>query len=128
MTIHPLVKTLVARPELLAEHAGAYAELAGAELGQTARRLRTRALLIAAMGLCVALGAVFAGGALLLLAAVPVSEMPAPWALAAVPGGVWLAAGALWWAQARGESKGSFEALRAQFALDRELLRAAGER
>ncbi|MEO7246073.1 MAG: hypothetical protein ABIX12_13125 [Rubrivivax sp.] len=127
MLIHPLVKTLVARPELLAEHAGAYAELASAEIGQTARRLRTRTLLIAAMALCIALGALFAGGALLLLAAVPIADMPAPWALAAVPGGIWLAAGVLWWAQSRDESKGSFEALRAQFALDRELLRAAGE-
>ena len=48
MIIHPLVKTLVGRPELLAEHAGAYAELAGAELSQAAKRLRLRAVLLAA--------------------------------------------------------------------------------
>lgn len=128
MTIHPLFKTLATRPELLAEHAGAYLQLASAEAVQAGSLLRTRLVLLASALICAGLGVMLAGVALLLLAVVPLDQMPAPWALALAPAVPLAAAGGLWWAQRRRELDLSFALLRQQVALDRSLLQQLAQR
>lgn len=83
--IHPLIARLASQPGLLAEHACAYAALAGAEAGMLGQRWLRRGVLL---GVSVATGALalgLAGMAALLTAALPVQAMPAPWALVVVP-------------------------------------------
>lgn len=121
MWLHPVFRTLASRPELLAEHAGAYVDLAAAEVDVAARQVRTRAALMAASLACGALGVGLAGTALLLLAVTPLQEMPAPWALLAAPAVPLGAALGLWWAQGRKSVDLHFSALREQVALDRQL-------
>lgn len=123
MALHPVFKMIVTRPELLAEHGGAYLALAAAEAGQAARSAGRLAGGLAAAAACLALGLGRAGVALLLLAVVPVAAMPVPWLLLLVPGVPLGAALWLWAAQRRHRLAGSFAALREQVALDRALLR-----
>jgi hypothetical protein len=125
--MHPAFKTLVSQPELLAEHAGAYAQLAAAEVGDVAARLRIKAALGAAAAACGALGLSLAGTALLLLAVVPLSDMPAPWALALAPGVPLFGAAGLWWAQRRRVLDLGMATLRGQIELDRALWRRLTE-
>lgn len=127
MIVHPLIKTLAMRPHLLAEHAGAYLALAGAEAAQLAAGARRRMLLLAGAAVCGACGALLAGGALLLAAALPVQDMPAPWALLAIPAVPLAAAGALWWAEQRQALDLNFPLLREQMQLDRELLQRVAQ-
>jgi hypothetical protein len=124
MLLHPAFRLLIGRPELLAEHVGAYAELAAAEAGEAAAGLRLKAGLALAAVACAALGAVLAGTAVLLLAALPLQQMPAPWALALAPALPWLAALLLWLAQRRQVADLRFLALREQLAADRALWQA----
>lgn len=127
MILHPAFKTLVAQPELLAEHVGAYAQLAAAEAHQASRGLRLKGALAAGAVACAALGAGLAGVAVLVLAAIPMADMPAPWALGLAPG-VPLAAGAvLWLAQRRQAVDLGFRTLRAQLHLDQVLWQRLGE-
>jgi hypothetical protein len=125
--IHPLFRTLASRPELLAEHLGAYAQLVSVEAGETTAQLRRKSLLAVALGLCLALALSLGGVALLLLAVVPVAQMPMPWLLAAVPA-VPLATALIIWLQMRRQPLScSFDLLRQQLALDTALLRDASE-
>ena len=66
---HPLLKLLARRPDLLADHLDAYADLASAQVRATRRALATRALLVALAGLGALLALLLAGMALLLWAA-----------------------------------------------------------
>jgi hypothetical protein len=125
--IHPLFCTLASRPELLAEHLGAYAQLVSVEAGETTAQLRRKSLLAVAMGLCLALALSLAGIALLLLAAVPLAQMPMPWLLSVVPATP-LAGALIAWLQMRRQPLScSFDLLRQQLALDTALLRDASE-
>lgn len=128
MFLHPLFRTLATQPELLAEHAGAYFDLASAEAAQAAAQLRLRAALLVVAGVCAGLGLGLAGVALLLMAALPLAAMPAPWALLAVPALPLVLAVGLWWLQRRKRLDLSFALLREQVSLDRELLRQLAAR
>jgi len=126
--IHPLFSTLVTRPELLVEHLGAYAQLARVEASDAGALLRQRVRLMLMLGTGLSLGAGLGGAALLLVAAVPLQQMPAPWLLALVPA---LPLGLALYSALRlrqQDFSGSFELLRQQFAFDTSLLREAGER
>lgn len=128
MLIHPLFRTLASRPDLLAEHAGAYAALAQAELGEAARRWRERLLwgLVVTVLALLALG--LGGVALLLAAALPVDRMPAAWVLVALPASLALLALALGVWQARcHRDQAVFDAAlwRAQWAQDQALWQEA---
>jgi len=83
--MHPLLKLIATRPQLLAEHAQAYAELAAIELPRAASAWKRQALLhaLALLGLLASL--LLAGVALMLWATLPSLSMPAPWLLIAVP-------------------------------------------
>jgi hypothetical protein len=124
--MHPLFSTLITRPELLAEHVGAYIALARAEAGEASAALRARALLTGLMALGLLLGLGLGGVALLLYAVLPLQQMPRPWLLALVPAAPLLLAGACWLGLQRQTSQGAFQALRQQVAVDAALLREAG--
>lgn len=83
--MHPLLNLIATRPQLLAEHAQAYAELVAAELPHSASAWKRQALLnaLALLGLLAAL--LLAGVALMLWAALTPLPASAPWLLVAVP-------------------------------------------
>lgn len=97
--MHPLLHLIVREPGLLADHAGAYAELLGEEIGFASSQWKRRALLTAVALCCAGVGAVLVGVALMLWAVIPPENMNAPWALVLAPlvplglaAGCWLAA------------------------------------
>jgi len=82
--MHPLLNLIATRPQLLAEHAAAYADLVAEEFPRTTAAWKRQAVLnvLALVGvLCAVL---LAGVAVLLWAAGP-GEMRAPWLLVVVP-------------------------------------------
>lgn len=83
--IHPLFLLIATRPQLLADHAEAYAELVLAEAANATSTLKRRLLLYAVALGCLAVGAVLAGVALMLWAVTPAATVHAPWALIAAP-------------------------------------------
>ena len=128
---HPLIKLLVTHPEMLANHVAAYARLATVQADEAWAQLRRAALLRAVLGVALLLGLVFAGCALLVLAALPLQSLNAPWLLVAVPCAPLLTAAALA-LRIRHESlsgKGALDTLRStlqqQFDADAQLLSEA---
>lgn len=82
---HPFVRLVTARPELLADHAEAYAELFASELGTAGDSLK-RQVLLNGLAICaLGVGLVLAGVALMLWAVLPGPQSQAAWALMAVP-------------------------------------------
>jgi hypothetical protein len=83
--IHPLLRLVATQPQLLADHAEAYAGLVSEELGRAAAAWKLRVLLLA-VALCLAgVAAVLAGVALMLWAVTPAANLQAGWALIAAP-------------------------------------------
>ena len=119
--LHPIFSTLVCRPELVAEHVSAYAELVGqeaCELGDDWLR-RGIAWTIAA---CSALAFLILAGVALMLFAINTFH----WALLAVPGAALLLA-LLAFLRARAPlPDGRFAQCKAQLKSDLDALRAAG--
>lgn len=124
--LHPVLHLLATRPQWLAEHAEAYAELAAVELGDAASAGR-RSLLLGAAALCATcVAATLAGVAVMLWAALP--EMPERarwllWATPALPLGLALLA---LLAQRLQRPAEHFVDLRRQLQTDLALLRDAG--
>lgn len=119
-----LLLRLTTHPGLFADHLGAYAELAATEADALGRRWRRRGAwaLGALLGGTLAVG--LAGVAVLLVAALPVQPMRAPWALWLVPlafAGV--AAICAWGARATAADAAAFPQLRRQLDADAQLLR-----
>lgn len=122
---HPLIKMLVSRPEMLAEHVGAYAELAAAEASQAVDQARNKVIVGAAAGVLALVGLVLAGVAALLCAALPLTAMPAPWLLVVVPAlPLATAIVAALWLRSR-PARPSFALLREQLAQDSALVQEA---
>lgn len=123
--MHPLFHLIATRPQLLADHAEAYAGLMAAEIPRVSDTLKRKLLLngLALTGLVV--GLTLAGVALMLWALNPNLAWPAAWPLLAVPllpigaAGVCLIA-----AQARSDSA-AFADLRIQASADMAMLREA---
>lgn len=123
--MHPLLHLLVREPDLLADHAGAYAELLGEEIGVASTHWKRKALL-SAVALCSAgVGAVLVGVALMLWAVIPPENMNAPWALIAAPlVPLGLAVGC-WVSAQRQAGSRAFEQVRRQLREDAAMLREA---
>jgi uncharacterized membrane protein YqjE len=83
--MHPLLHLLMKRPELLSEHAQAYAELAVCELSDMASVGQRRLLWTAAALCCATATVVLAGVALMLAAALREISGTAGWALLLTP-------------------------------------------
>ena len=125
--LHPMFKTAVSRPELLAEHVAAYGQLIAAQAQTAANQWRRRALLGGVVALSAALGIGLAGVAALFVAAVPLSAMPMPWLLLAVPLVPLTVAAVCVLQMQRLEEPSALAPLREQFAADAALLREAGQ-
>lgn len=123
--MHPLLHLIVREPNLLADHAGAYAELLGEEFGLASTHWKRKALL-SAVALCSAgVGAVLAGVALMLWAVVPPEDMNAPWALVAAPlVPLGLAVGC-WLSAQHNAGPRAFEQVRQQLREDAAMLKEA---
>ncbi len=121
--LHPLLHLIATKPQLLADHAQAYAELAAVEVGEFSAAWRRRAVFLAFAAFFIGLAVVLAGVAVLLWSVLPVAQMQAPWALVAVPAGLG-AAGAVCLLAGRNQSQASaFATLRQQFKSDLLMLR-----
>ncbi|MEO5797269.1 MAG: hypothetical protein ABIP34_20765 [Rhodoferax sp.] len=83
--MHPLLRLIATQPQLLLDHAEAYADLLAEEIGHASSAWKLRTLLYAVALCCVVVATVLAGVALMLWAVVPFSEMHAPWALVVAP-------------------------------------------
>lgn len=120
--IHPLLKLVATQPQLLADHAEAYAGLVGEEIGKTTSAWKTRALMgaIAIVMLCVAL--VLAGVAVMFWAVTPDARILAPWALFAAPG-VPALIGVICLVASRRSPEPGFVELKQQLAADLAMLR-----
>ncbi len=123
---NPLLHLIASRPQLLLDHAAAYAELVATEIGSETQALKRQALL-AALGVgSLGVTAVLAGVAAMLWAVIPAAQMQAPWVLLVAPlPPALLALGCLMAARAaRTPREGSgFDSVRRQLLADRAMLR-----
>ena len=120
--LHPLLRLALARPDLLADHASAYAELAAVSARETIADWQLRligwALLAAGVLLCITFG----GVALMLHGTV--AAMPTPWLLWAVPAAPALLALLGGWLARRRTQISRGTSITTQFEADLALLRA----
>lgn len=124
--IHPVFRLAAAQPQLLAEHAGAYAGLLSEALALSSARLQQRVVFQAAGVVLLGVAAVLAGVAVLLWAAVPEAMARSLWAFVLTPL-VPAVAGAVgvWVGQNRNPGP-AFASLRLQLAEDLALLQRTG--
>ena len=123
--LHPLLHLIATKPQLLADHAQAYAELAAVEVGEFSAAWRRRAVLFAVAAFFIGLAVLLAGVAVMLWSVFPVAQMQAPWALVAVPLAL-AAIGAVCLLVGRSPSQASaFATLREQVKADLLMLREA---
>jgi hypothetical protein len=123
--IHPLFLLIATRPQLLADHAEAYAELVATEVGHVSAAWRRRTLLYAVALGCLAVAAVLAGVALMLWAVIPVATMQVPGALIVAPLlPLVVTVGCLLAVRSQGDASG-FDNIRQQMKADLVMLREA---
>lgn len=121
--LHPVFRLAASQPQLLAEHAAAYAELLAEEFSSSGAHLKRRLALQLAGMACLGIAMVFAGVALLLWAALPEQSVRLPWLLMATPlAPAVLGVLALWRASSM-SAPDAFTALRSQLAADAAMLR-----
>lgn len=123
--MHALFHLIATRPQLLAEHAEAYAALVSTEVPRISAAYKRSAWLAALSLGSLGAGMVLAGVAVMLWAITPEALLRAPWALVAVPALPLLAGVACALAARRGRERGAFDNLRQQVNADIELLREA---
>ena len=83
--LHPLLHLIATRPELLAAHAEGYVDLVAGEVSGTWLGLKQQVIFGIAALFCLGVSVVLIGVALMLWAVTPLSAMPEPWVLVAVP-------------------------------------------
>jgi uncharacterized membrane protein YqjE len=124
--LNPALHLLATRPQWLAEHAEAYAELAAAEFSDAAGAAR-RALILGVLSLCLVLLALgLAGVSVMLWAVTPVLTERALWGLLATPAVPLVSALALLLMQQLASGSKPFNVLRQQLQADMKLLRQTG--
>jgi hypothetical protein len=124
--LHPLLHLVATQPQLLADHAEAYADLVASEIGLVSATWKRRAALSAVALCCLGVSAVLAGVALMLWAVIPPADIQAPWALLAAPALPLAAAAACLLAARSGGGASGFDKLRRQLHADITMLREAG--
>jgi hypothetical protein len=123
---HALFHLIATRPQLLLDHAQAYAELANADLDEVTGAWRRRVRLVAGALCSGCVAAVLAGVALMLWAVVPAAQIEAPWALVAAPLLPALVALGCLVAARVGDDPRAFSHLKAQVQADLLMLHQAG--
>ena len=123
--MHPLLSLIATRPQLLADHAQAYADLVAAELPRATmvwkRQVLLQGLGFASLGLALLLS----GMALMLWGTLPPATMAAPWLLWAVPGLFALTGLLLCLAARRSVERDLLQELRQQISADMAMWREA---
>ena len=126
MTLHPLFHLIATKPQLLADHVEAYAELVVDEVRGTTTVLKWQVILYAVALVCTGVAVALAGVALMLWAVIPPADIQAPWALVAGPL-IPLVAAAICLLVARAQvHRNSFDSLREQISADVSMLREVG--
>jgi hypothetical protein len=121
--MHPLLHLIATQPQLLADHAEAYAELVAAEIGTVSASWKRRAMLNVVALCCLGVAAILAGVALMLWAVMPAAAIEAPWALIAAPLlPIGVALGCLLAAREQADNS-AFDTLRRQLKADIVMLR-----
>jgi hypothetical protein len=123
--MHPLLALLATRPQLLVDHAQAYAALFNEEFDQACASWRRRAILQAVALCCLGVAAVLAGVALMLWAVSPELPIRGPWILWATPLLPLLVAVACLVMARRQADDQAFANLSRQISADMAMLRAA---
>ncbi len=124
--MHPMLHLIASRPSLLAQHAGAYAELVNAEVQAFIAAGKRRALMTALALFSVGVAAVLAGVAVMFWAVTPQAAMQAPLALVVVPLVPALVGLICFLSAKNSSSRAGFDNLRAQVQADMALLTEAG--
>lgn len=123
--MHPLLELLLARPQLLVDHAQAYGALFTEEMGEARAALQRWAIWRAVI-LCSLFSAVIlAGMAVMLWAMLPASPMQATWLLLVTPMVPLAVAVACWQLARKNGTPQFFDQLRAQVRADKAMLHAA---
>lgn len=123
--MHPLLELLLARPQLLADHAQAYGALFTEEMGE-ARAALQRWAIWRAITLCSLFSAaILAGMALMLWAMLPPSPTQASWLLLVTPMVPLVVAAVCWPLAKKNGTPPLFDLMRAQIRADKAMLRAA---
>jgi uncharacterized membrane protein YqjE len=125
--LHPLIRLLATRPHLLAEHLGGYAHLLSVQVDDALALAKVRTVLVAGLAAGAVIGTGLAGVAVMLLAVIPVDQMPAPWALVVAPALPIIGASLCWWLLLRQPQLLSLDVLRDQLAADAALLHEASD-
>ena len=121
--MHPLIRLIATEPQLLADHAEAYASLVSAELGSASSAFKRRAVL-GAVALCfVGVAAVLGGVALMFWAVIPMTASAEPWVLIAAPVVPAVLAIVCLMAARSSVDAGRFENVRSQVKADMAMLR-----
>jgi len=124
--MHPLLTLLATRPQLLVDHAQAYAALFNEEFGLACATWRRQVLLYAVALCCLGVAAVLAGVATMLWFATA-APVQAFWVLVAVPAVPLLVAVVCLLLARQSPQSASFANLSRQINEDVAMLRAAGE-
>jgi len=120
-----LLNLMATRPQLLAEHADAYAALLASEIGRWSALWQRRALMRALAWCGAVVATLLAGIALMLWSALPAVPVQAAWVLLGVPLVPLLAALGCLVATPRPAQRSAFETIRQQVDADLALLRQA---
>jgi hypothetical protein len=124
--MHPILRLIASRPELVVEHAQAYSDLMATQAGEAYSAWRRRAWLGAAGLVLLGMALALAGVAVMLLTMLPTWPGQAPWVLGVVPA-LPLAAGIACLLSARRRSPGgTFAVLREQVQADLAMLQRSG--
>ena len=117
-----LFRVMVKQPELLLDHAQAYAELFESELSALGAAYAHRARLNTAMLCCLTIGVMLSGVAIMFVSVTPLLPGYAPWALGFVPV---LPFGAAYWCHRalKAPASAPFEVIRHQIRADMQMLR-----
>ena len=121
--MHPLIRLIATEPQLLADHAEAYASLVSAEFGTASSALKRRAVLGAAALCCLGAAAVLGGVALMFWGVVPLATSQAPWVLIVAPAVPAVLAIVCLLAARSSESAAPFDNVRSQAKADMAMLR-----
>lgn len=121
--IHPLLHLIATQPHLLADHAEAYADLLGEEIGSASALWKRRAVLNAVALCSLGVSAVLGGVALMLWAVIPPADIQATWALIVAPLLPLAVAVACLLAAKANPQAGSFDNVRRQVKADVAMLR-----
>lgn len=121
--MHPLIRLIATEPQLLADHAEAYATLVSAEFGTASSALKRRAVLGAAALCCLGVAAVLGGVALMFWGLVPLANSQAPWVLIVAPVVPAVLAGVCLVAARAPTDAGAFDNVRSQVKADMAMLR-----